>query len=506
MATLDDISAEDFDTFKKDPTVSKNYFSLADDKKVKYEIDYKSKFTKEFRILKSQLMETAGIDSKSASQILLREIKKTHEQGGFLMQSSGNIDRDKFYLITRNIKRDVENGKYDSLIYRNKQNMENNTQKNENFQQFDLSTAEGKKEFLDNMYKDYSKCETQEEKINYIEKKFGISLKNMSEGQREQVVSKVDIRSEIWKIKDSLDDEKIKKQYPKLYKDEEKFDELKEKIAAKKYAQKNGKDVNELIKNNNLMREVDKITLAIEDLKLSSESDANEKIKILEEEREKKFYQLALSPKEQERTIDNVILTNKKNNNKEKFEKNKQDEENDVNSFYYNSENKDEENLYDTELDEGLFEIPGEEFDINLEENKSSNVEVKEENRILKFLKNVKNRLTQKKLPEGQFEKVQEEKNIITKNENNQKNKKSIFERIKNSLSKLVHRNKKDVLAIDTAENNTKVTGMKQEESWNLENYGTTRNEVNRKIDKAVKTSKQRQNGKIIEKNENIER
>ena len=92
--------------------------------------------------------------------------------------------------------------------------------------------------------------------------------------------------------------------------------------------------------------------------------------------------------------------------------------------------------------------------------------EEKKENPILKFFKSMRNRLTQKKLNEGQFEKIQYEEDELKQESYIQETKPSFFERAKNILSNLLHKNKETIPQLDTAENNTKTTYEEMKSSF----------------------------------------
>lgn len=188
MATLQEISSEDFNAFKNNSIASKEYYSLAEDKQKKYEIDYTSKFSEEFKKLRSQIMDSEQIDLKTAGQILLREIRNAHFQGNFFMDASGNIDRDKFNQIRTTIVRDIKSGKHDILLQKNQKEKITNQKEKENNNPLEQKIDEIKNSL--NNYNTLSDEEKQVARKNLIHE-----LSQMSEEDRNQAYNELGVRT-----------------------------------------------------------------------------------------------------------------------------------------------------------------------------------------------------------------------------------------------------------------------------------------------------------------------
>ena len=500
MATIQELSAEDFKAFQKDTVASQEYNSLAEDKQKKYEIEYTSKFSNEFKILRSQIMTTEQIDSKSAGQILLKEIRNAHKKGNFLMDPSGNVDRNKFNLVRTTILHDVESGKYDNVIHRNQVAKVVKVNEVEN-KKIDLNTPEGKKEFIDNLYKGYSECKTLEDKIDYIQDNFGIPFDDMSEEQIDHVINAVGLRNDIMAI-----EEQLKKQTPDL-----KDDEL-ETMAEKQYAKDNNQDLetvkainkdmkalNELLVDKANFKDqkldisdidkkiteiVDKLSLSPEELKKIQEENENKEENTQDIKEKKRMEKIDVVNEfeseeigEEQELFDLFDFDEKQLDNTEGISDLLDIEENEIEN------NEDISNLFDAEVNE-----LNDDYDTKIEETINGSqintkvnpiianvpeedfeqyyTEEKKENPILKFFKSMRNRLTQKKLNEGQFEKIQYEEDELKQESYIQETKPSFFERAKNILSNLLHKNKETIPQLDTAENNTKTTYEEMKSSF----------------------------------------
>ena len=211
MATIQEISAEDFDILKKDPIASQEYYSLAEKEQNEYENKYTSKFSEEFKMIRSQIMDSQEIDSKSAGQILLREIKRAHEAGNFFMDSSGNVDRDKFNQVRATITRDVESGRYDSLIQRNQKVEVAKADEIENKNSFEKKMDE-----INNSLKNYTSLSEEEKRV--VRKNFIHELSQMSDEDRDQAYDEFGI------------DEEARKQFNKLCECEKYIEEHKKEF------------------------------------------------------------------------------------------------------------------------------------------------------------------------------------------------------------------------------------------------------------------------------------
>ncbi len=129
----------------------------------------------------------------------------------------------------------------------------------------DFSKPEETNKYFDNLYKGLLECKNREEKINYIENNFDLSLENMSEREKDEVISKFETRQKIREIKSTLDKDKISKENLDLT--SEQIDELLEDKAAEQFAIENKKDIETTKQINNTMIEFENTKQEIEKLK-----------------------------------------------------------------------------------------------------------------------------------------------------------------------------------------------------------------------------------------------
>ena len=159
---------------------------------------------------------------------------------------------------------------------------ESKTPINETKKEIDFSNPEEKKAYFDNLYKGLSNCKTKQEKKIYIQENFGISLENMTEKQQDQAISRLEKRGKIIEIRNTLNEENLRKENPDL--DDEEIKKLLENTAAEQYALENDTNVETEINDNNEMIELENITSEIFKLKqdLDNSTDENKKAKINE--------------------------------------------------------------------------------------------------------------------------------------------------------------------------------------------------------------------------------
>lgn len=129
----------------------------------------------------------------------------------------------------------------------------------------DFSKPEETNKYFDNLYKGLSECKNREEKINYIKNNFDLSLENMSEREKDEVISKFETRQKIREIKSTLDKDKISKENLDLT--SEQIDELLEDKAAEQFAIENKKDIETTKQINNTMIEFENTKQEIEKFK-----------------------------------------------------------------------------------------------------------------------------------------------------------------------------------------------------------------------------------------------
>ena len=163
MATLQELSEEDFQKFANNKTASIEFFNLSNNEQTIYKANYKKNFSAEFKNQINQLVETANIDRKTAGQILFRAVKRAHNNNDFFIDSSNSAST-KFTQIANTVKIDLQNGKYDELIQKNNLKTESQDINRSENKIVDFNNPEEKKVFFNNLFNDYSNLKTEEEK------------------------------------------------------------------------------------------------------------------------------------------------------------------------------------------------------------------------------------------------------------------------------------------------------------------------------------------------------
>lgn len=198
--------------------------------------------------------------------------------------------------------------------------VESKTPINETKKEIDFSNPEEKKTYFDNLYKGLSNCKTKQEKKIYIQENFGISLENMTEKQQDQAISRLEKRGKIIEIRNTLNEENLRKENPDL--DDEEIKKLLENTAAEQYALENDRNVETEINDNNEMIELENIESEILKLKqeLNKNTDESKKEKInnkltfFKEQKSSLVNKVALSKEEDEKLSENVKEHKKQEN------------------------------------------------------------------------------------------------------------------------------------------------------------------------------------------------
>lgn len=163
MATLQELSEEDFQKFANNKTASIEFFNLSNNEQTIYKANYKKNFSAEFKNQINQLVETANIDRKTAGQILFRAVKRAHNNNDFFIDSSNSAST-KFTQIANTVKIDLQNGKYDELIQKNNLKTESQDINRSENKIVDFNNPAEKKAFFSNLFNEYSNLKTEEEK------------------------------------------------------------------------------------------------------------------------------------------------------------------------------------------------------------------------------------------------------------------------------------------------------------------------------------------------------
>lgn len=218
-------------------------------------------------------------------------------------------------------------------------------------------------------------------------------------------------------------------------------------------------------------------------------------------EKDRQEFEMKDSEKNEREHFEKSKLNEKENNFLDEFE----EEENDLqmdnllmgnseDELEINEENKERPSI-NPNVNPIIANVPEEDF-------KQSYTEEIKENPILKFFRNIQNRLTQKKLTEGQVQKIQVDSNELKQEDYTQEVKTSFFERARNALSKLIHRNKKTTLTLDTAKNNAKTTYEESKESFDNSLIVTEEEQKKYKAEyEATRKENHHSKGNLIETN-----
>ncbi len=329
----------------------------------------------------------------------------------------------------------------------------------------DFSKPEETNKYFDNLYKGLSECKNREEKINYIENNFDLSLENMSEREKDEVISKFETRQKIREIKSTLDKDKISKENLDLT--SEQIDELLEDKAAEQFAIENKKDIETTKQINNTMIEFENTKQEIEKFKqgLLTCNNQDERKDILDEIA--KLEELSESIKTNLGLTDNEIIKINQNieDTHDELDKDenllnllnideiKLEKDTDLSTSFNTDTNELEEDL---DLSD-LFNADTNEVEENLDLSDLFNADVNEVEEGLELSGTEQtvnyNKITEDLKQEDYTMEVDDKKSLWDRIKNR-------FSAIKNTILEKLNLNRKNTLKgqeyLDTAENNTR--------------------------------------------------
>lgn len=299
---------------------------------------------------------------KSLTEILKANFDNLQENN--ILDSSGAINAEVIKIrLDEGVKKSLPEiyQKAQEFQQVSTQNITQNEIANPLKENVDFSNPVETKKYFDDFYKNFANCKTRDEKLKYIENGFGISLKDMSEQQQNEVISKCEVRGKIREIKENLRAE-FQEANPHLQGEE--LEQALENTAIKQYSIENNKDFETEKNNNDMMIQLEENLRDIERLKqdLLNCHDENEKVEInaeldkLKKSQKLLIEALALTKDDVEKINENFKIQDKDIEVSKSKTYVKKEQENDVlSNLFTTSENELDDNLsdlFDTGIDE----------------------------------------------------------------------------------------------------------------------------------------------------------